>query len=203
MVNNRAVAATAAFARSVSRAGSDRPRTEATPAWAWDLIHGRGLALQDAARRMSIHRSEVLRLVAAHKPVADGMRMRLMSMAPEPRLDQVAVDIRDHFRGLGIVAGCRRPAKFFWEDGRAEATVREIDIDGGLAHYVDRSTLWIWGADESGDDMVQASACGIEALEEAGFRILDGWLAENGRARTLKGAISIVARRVKERCLVE
>ena len=65
------------------------PEMPPIPTNAWELVHGRGMLAQDAARRLKVPLPRLLALLAEHKPIADAIEHEGMRKAKVPGVDGV------------------------------------------------------------------------------------------------------------------
>ena len=165
------------------------PAIEATPAWAWELYHGRKLDLHRVAVRLGVSRSDVLALVAAHKPVADAQAARRMAMAGEPAFEMVDPRARESFVALGTMLGIQDPRSRTWE-GVGQRIAARLGAD----HYIDGMTLWLWRPGSAMEDEQRRTAAGIRILSGGDYDVLDGWERKLRRMSTLKAAEAMACR---------
>lgn len=167
------------------------PAIEATPAWAWELYHGRAMDLHRVASRLGVSRSDALALVAAYKPIADARAARRMAMAGEPTIDQVDPRARESFVALGTMLGIQDPRSRTWE-GVGQRMANRL----GASHYVDGMDLWMWHPAASTEAEQRGSAVGIRILPGGDYNVLDGWERTIRRLSTLKAAEAMAGRLV-------
>jgi hypothetical protein len=157
----------------------------ATPAWAWELHHHRGIELRKVAAKLGVSMSAVFELLAAEKPRQDALKAKRMKMAPEPRAEQVS-----YHSGLLEMwerTGATGAAQIGIDEDTATSAADHVAFLAGrqISFHVETgedgvATLWLWQTDAADDDQ-QRTAVGIEVSRRS-MRILDGWRNEIGTA---------------------
>ena len=180
---------------TTSRPAPVRPATlEATPYWAWELHHGRGLGVAKTASRLGVSRFEVLELLGQYRPIAAAMEAQRMRRAPEPRLEQVDPRARDTYVRLGELLGIPDPRTCSW-DGVGGRLADRI----GAAHFIEGVVLWLWNPEARTEDDQRASAVGIRIIPGGlgHYAILDWQGRETSQVTSLKSAEIIASRCVR------
>lgn len=180
---------------STLRAAPVQPAVvEATPYWAWELHHERGLDIARTASKLGVSKLEVLSLLGQYKPIAAAMKAQRMRRAPEPRLEQVDPRARETYVRLGELLGIPDPRTCSW-DGVGSRLADRI----GAAHYVEGQTLWLWNPEARTEDDQRASAVGIRIIPGGlgHHAILDWQGRETSQVTSLKSAEIIASRCVR------
>ena len=177
------------------RPASGQPAAvEATPYWAWELHHNRGMDLARTATKLGVSKFEVLSLLGAYKPIADALEARRMRCAPEPRLEQVDPRARETYVRLGELLGIPDPRTCSWEGVGARLAERI-----GAAFYIEGPTLWLWHPDARTEVDQRESAVGIRIIPggQGHHSVLNWQGVEINRVTSLKSAELIAARIVR------
>lgn len=177
------------------RPPSGQPATlEATPYWAWELHHHRGMEIARTASRLGVSRFEVLHLLGAYKPVAAALEARRMARAPEPRIDQVNARARETYVRLGELLGIPDPRTCSWDSVGARLADRI-----GAAHFIKGAVLWMWNPEARTEADQRESAVGIQIVPGGlgHYSLLDWQARERSQVTSLKSAEIIASRIVK------
>lgn len=171
----------------------------ATPENAWRLYREQRLDLHRVAARLGCHRSQVLALVAAYKPIADARDFDRACRAGMPTIGMVDPRARDTYVKMGELLGIQAPDRRSW--GTAGGTIAtKLNAD----YFIDGETLWLWHPAARTETEQRKSATGIRILPHGeGYEMLDGWQRNVGRLSILKNAVATAGRVMRSAALTD